>query len=108
MKIGCRHLWSVQDGQGPIKWFIAKSPSRSEPVIVNNPSLSLSVQVADKDVSAQALMRHRVVQSHRDSLRINTGALQEQVPQGQRVWQTVTQRHFAGDTGIGSDHLRIF
>ena len=98
----------MQDGQGPIKWFIAESPGRSEAVIVNNPSLALSIQVTDKDVTAQAFMSHRVVQSHRNSLRIDTRALQEHIPQGQRVWQAVTQRHFAGDTRIGGDHLRIF
>src|SRR6202011_304048 len=61
MDIGCLHLRAVQDGQGPIKWVIAENLCRSEAVIVDNPSLSSSVQVADKDVSAQALMRHRVV-----------------------------------------------
>jgi hypothetical protein len=71
MEIGCCHLWSVQDGQGPIKWFVAERPGWSEAVIVNDPSLSLSIQVADKDVSAQAFMGHRIVQSHRNSLRIN-------------------------------------
>src|ERR1700688_1586381 len=108
MNIGCGHFWPVQDGHGPIEWVVGKNLGWSETVIVNYPSLSLSVQIADEDVSAQALMRERIVESHRHSLRMNTGAFQEHIPQGNRVRQTITQCHFTSDSGIRSDQSRIF
>ena len=107
VNVGRLHLRPVEDRDGPIQWFVAGNPGRLEAVIVNDPALSLSVQVADEDVSAQALMRDRVVQGYGNSLRINAGALQEHIPQGDRVRQAVTERHFAGNPGIGCDHSRI-
>ena len=97
----------MEDRQGPIERFIAESPRRLKPIIVNDPPLALSVQVTDKDMSAQPLVRSWIVQRYGNSLWINTGAMPEYIPQGDRVWKAVTERHFAGNPGIGRDQPRI-
>src|ERR1700750_643382 len=100
MNIGCLHLRAVEDRDSPIQWFVAGNPGRLEAGIVNDPPLSLSVQVTDEDVSAQALMGDWIVEGYGNSLRINAGALPEHIPQSDRVRQAVTERHFAGNPGI--------
>jgi hypothetical protein len=107
VNIGRLHLPPVENRDGPIQWLVAGNPGRLEAVIVDDPPLSLSVQVSDKDVGAQALMRNRIVEDYGNSLRINAGALQKHITQGDRVRQAVTERHFTGNSGIGCDHSRI-
>lgn len=49
--IGSRHLRPVQHGHRPIKRIIAENPGRLEAVIIHYPTLTFSIEVADKDVS---------------------------------------------------------
>ena len=108
MDIGGCDRRPVQNGHSPIMRIIAKNLGRVEAIVVNNPSLSLSVEIADKDVSTQPSMGHRAVQSYCDSLRINAGSSQKHVAQSDRIRQTIARRHFAGNVGIGGYHSRVF